>query len=375
MALKINFSRLDQLSRDELTALKALNENYTKLEKLLDTLLSRDGLYPNQMQADLDMNHKKIINVESGPGDNDVVTRKDIKDLIAKVEQAIKDLSTLYEQALKGLDLYNQEIIKTSIAELEEKLNRFYESLDNLVDKTSKQTITGEKTFTAPVIVTTPKTPGSFAASTVWTYDLLDETIGDIEAVIDAINGTSTLLLGAGTLTKADEAIFVDATTGFKDAQLVHLKSDASEAIGQSSVVFEDVDGSKCRVGHYMTSDRYGIQTAIHNDAFEDTQGTETDCVVSQQYVTNVGKVINDYSMSDSLLVPSVSVTSKSNQAASTEHVSQKIQYNVKVHDSDPVGSADNGALWVNTTSGKVYLNVGGANEWIMLSGTSYTSN
>lgn len=196
MALKINFSRLDQLSRDELTALKALNENYTKLEKLLDTLLSRDGLYPNQMQADLDMNHHMIINVESGPGDNDVVTRKDIKDLIAKVEQAIKDLSTLYEQALKGLDLYNQEIIKASLADLEEKLKQFYAIVDNLVDKTSKQTITGEKTFTAPVILTTPETPGSFAASTVWTRDLLDATVGDIEAAIDAINGTSTLNIG-----------------------------------------------------------------------------------------------------------------------------------------------------------------------------------
>lgn len=429
MALKINFSRLDQLSRDELTALKALNENYTKLEKLLDTLLSRDGLYPNQMQADLDMNHKMIVNVESGPGDNDVVTRKDIRDLIAKTEQAIKDFNTLYEQALKGLDLYNKELIQPDIEELNVKIEQFYNTIGNLVDKTSEQTISGVKTFTGAIKlgpdltissdysglpelnigvpdgrgiritkkgevyeVTVPNPeidPSKIgelvdinnqdAASVFWVTRKVNatvsNTVGYIEAVLDAINGTSAISLSTQPLTKSNSPIVVDATTGFTDEQLVHLKSDASEALGQSSIVLEDLDGSKCRVGHYMTGDRYGIQTAIHNDAFEDTQGIETDCIVSQQYVSNVGKVINDFSMSDSFLVPTTSVTSKTNQAASTEHVSQKIQSNVKVHASDPTGTADNGTIWVNTSAGKVYINVGGADTWIMLSGTSYTSN
>ena len=375
MAYKANFNRIDQIERDERSAIQTLNDNYTKLEKILDTLLSRDGLYPNQMQADLDMNHMKIINVESGPNDNDVVVRKDIKDLIASIERALADLNTIYEKALGALDQYNKDLILPSIEELNAKLEAFYASIENLVDKTSEQTIVAEKTFTVPIRVSTTEVIGDFTATTRWVQSILNKALGDIEAVIDAINGVGIVLPGPAvpfTITSGGMGE-IDATVGFTDPYVFRLKSDASEALGQNSVVFEDIDGSQCRMGHFMSSDRYGVQTAIHNEAFEDTQNTGTDCIVCQRYVTNVGKTVNDYSMSDILLVPYTPATSKGSQAASTEHVSLKIQDNVKIHASDPVGSADKGTIWVNTAGGKVFINIGGS-EWISLSCSSYTA-
>jgi len=48
---------------NEQSALAALNSNYAVLEAFSDTVLSRDGTTPNQMNADLDMNSKKILNI------------------------------------------------------------------------------------------------------------------------------------------------------------------------------------------------------------------------------------------------------------------------------------------------------------------------
>jgi hypothetical protein len=48
---------------NEQSALAALNANYNSLELFSDTVLSRDGTTPNQMNADLDMNSHRILNI------------------------------------------------------------------------------------------------------------------------------------------------------------------------------------------------------------------------------------------------------------------------------------------------------------------------
>jgi hypothetical protein len=48
---------------NEQSALAALNSNYSLLENFSDTVLSRDGTSPNQMNADLDMNSNQILNI------------------------------------------------------------------------------------------------------------------------------------------------------------------------------------------------------------------------------------------------------------------------------------------------------------------------
>src|SRR5690606_8032298 len=45
--------------------LATLNANFDKVEAALENTLSRDGSVPNQMEADLDMNHNDIINVDN----------------------------------------------------------------------------------------------------------------------------------------------------------------------------------------------------------------------------------------------------------------------------------------------------------------------
>jgi len=50
---------------NEQSALAALNANYNSLELFSDSVLSRDGTTPNQMNADLDMNSNRIFNYSS----------------------------------------------------------------------------------------------------------------------------------------------------------------------------------------------------------------------------------------------------------------------------------------------------------------------
>lgn len=51
-----------------------LNENFTAIEVAFDNTLSRDGSSPNQMEADLDMNSKKIINLQDATTDSEPLT-------------------------------------------------------------------------------------------------------------------------------------------------------------------------------------------------------------------------------------------------------------------------------------------------------------
>ena len=60
----------------------ALNENFTALETLSDTWLSRDGSAPNAMLDVLDMNNNRIINLGKAVSPGDAVSIGDVIDII-----------------------------------------------------------------------------------------------------------------------------------------------------------------------------------------------------------------------------------------------------------------------------------------------------
>ncbi len=57
---KLTLSPIGSFSQ---TAISTINQNMDRIESALESTLSRDGTEPNQMTADLDMNHNDIINV------------------------------------------------------------------------------------------------------------------------------------------------------------------------------------------------------------------------------------------------------------------------------------------------------------------------
>lgn len=68
--------------QNENTAISAINANNTAVETAIDNTLSRDGTLPNQMEATLDMNSNRIINIPNALEDGDPVNLSQITALV-----------------------------------------------------------------------------------------------------------------------------------------------------------------------------------------------------------------------------------------------------------------------------------------------------
>lgn len=63
-------------------SMEALNTALREIETVLDTLLSRVGDAPNQMEADLDMNGHTLLNVGSSDDSNALVTQEGLEEYV-----------------------------------------------------------------------------------------------------------------------------------------------------------------------------------------------------------------------------------------------------------------------------------------------------
>lgn len=98
-----------------------LNENFTELEEVIETLLSRDGTSPNAMEANLDMDSHRIINLPSALSANEPVTYGQllslanvsaftgtvIEKIVATEDQQVFNLSVIaYTPGVDNLTVY-----------------------------------------------------------------------------------------------------------------------------------------------------------------------------------------------------------------------------------------------------------------------------
>ena len=67
---------------NEQAALAALNANYASLEVFSDSVLSRDGTSPNQMNADLDMNSNSILNLPAPASASEPLRLQDLANFV-----------------------------------------------------------------------------------------------------------------------------------------------------------------------------------------------------------------------------------------------------------------------------------------------------
>src|SRR6266576_1496925 len=83
---KIALQNLDNL-QNESTTIAALNNNNALIREAVDNTLSRNGVSPNQMNAPLDMNSNKIINLLDATTDQEPVTLGQMDDAIDAISQ------------------------------------------------------------------------------------------------------------------------------------------------------------------------------------------------------------------------------------------------------------------------------------------------
>ena len=74
--MKYQFSPLTNLT-NESTAVETINNNFTALQTLAEKFVSRDGASPNTMEADLDMNSKRLTNLPAPLNQTEPLRLKD----------------------------------------------------------------------------------------------------------------------------------------------------------------------------------------------------------------------------------------------------------------------------------------------------------
>lgn len=79
---KLSLTNLSNL-QNENTAVAAINANNANLISALDNTLSRDGLSPNEMEATLDMNSNRIINLPTAISTTEPITLAQMNTIIA----------------------------------------------------------------------------------------------------------------------------------------------------------------------------------------------------------------------------------------------------------------------------------------------------
>ena len=68
------------------SAVAALNANFSSIEQAFSNTLSRDGTGPNHMEADLDVNHNRLVNVGDALVGSDAVNYDQVLDMLNELE-------------------------------------------------------------------------------------------------------------------------------------------------------------------------------------------------------------------------------------------------------------------------------------------------
>lgn len=82
MADKISLITVESLE-NQTTAVQALNENFGLIASAFDNTFSRDGMTPNTMSADIDVNSRRIINLATPINGTDAARLADIANALA----------------------------------------------------------------------------------------------------------------------------------------------------------------------------------------------------------------------------------------------------------------------------------------------------
>lgn len=88
---KVDIRTLDSLSHNDAAATKLINDNFNALKKGIEDSVSRTGKTPNFMDAEFDMNNRRIINLGEPVDDSDAVSYGAYKKHIDIAVQAAED--------------------------------------------------------------------------------------------------------------------------------------------------------------------------------------------------------------------------------------------------------------------------------------------
>lgn len=221
MSDKVTLQTIDSL-QNQISALSKLNSNFTVLAEKLDTLLSRDGDTPNQLEANIDMNSYRITNLPAPSAQNEPARLKDIQDIVfgGVVDNTI-DTDKLQNDSVTADKLAANSVTTIKIADA----NVTNAKLSSMAEATFKMRAAGSGTG-APIDGTAAqaKTVLSLPSDTVQSLNEKSPTITDQTAV--------------GTLDTSDELLVWDISdSDFKKTTVNEIASLSSGGIKVSPYI------------------------------------------------------------------------------------------------------------------------------------------
>ena len=90
---------LDTL-RNDATAVGIINENFEKLEALLENMVSRDGMSPNTMNDLLDMNQNRLVNLPLPLSPQEPVRLGDVTEVTTDLEELMNEAAATLAEAV-----------------------------------------------------------------------------------------------------------------------------------------------------------------------------------------------------------------------------------------------------------------------------------
>lgn len=139
MVNKVDLNKLESISANDAAAVLLINNNFRAIEEEFNNTISRNGTVPNYMDAELDMNSRRIINTAEPVSDFDVVNKKYFDDHVgnaqAYAEAAAESASRAEEARDDAIDVSADVAnIYRAILEIleDEKLDTLIENIDTL---------------------------------------------------------------------------------------------------------------------------------------------------------------------------------------------------------------------------------------------------
>lgn len=136
---KVDIKTLDSLSHNDASATKLINDNFDALKKAVEDSVSRTGKTPNFMDAEFDMNSRRIINLGEPVDDTDAVSYGAYKEHIHNAVQAAEDSANSAKKAASSAAESKQYSIESRRArDLSEKYaNEAKKAVENVTNSTA----------------------------------------------------------------------------------------------------------------------------------------------------------------------------------------------------------------------------------------------
>lgn len=281
---------------------QALNANLAELASALDNTLSRDGTGPNQMEADLDMNSQRILNLPLPTEDNDPVRLIDITeglvgavDTVARsdAQEAIEiaeDAASAVAGKADVTDVANALALKANTSTVTDLSNTVATKADASTVSALATTVASKAdTSTVSSLASTVATKADSS-----TVSALATTVAakapSASPVFTGVSKTQRVESG-GSGAVLDAALSPSVGAGFNTLQVVNTDSLAG-IIGYSSVLPSTVHGSQGTFGGFFFGDVNAHDYYISATPGDPTNGGATPSNNIYSYVGGTGSPV-----------------------------------------------------------------------------------